>query len=147
MAESDTAKIRTKQAELREVDSPRGVVDETPSGMVERIVGRLGSEMSAVMVEQARAGKWTPWVLLAALALAILGALGWRYVEGEDECSPLVIQHVLHQAEAGEHEAQRLEAAGELEAAAAIRALTDVEGQPDDVRLCLLLEHKKRSKR
>lgn len=135
----DTAKHRTSPAVLREADAPGESHHETPSSLVERVMDKLAS----ATVEQARKGKAIPWALVAALAVCVVGAVAWRYVDAEAECSPLVVQYVLHQAQVGEEEAARLDAINEHAAAEAIRNLTNLEHQPADIQLCVLLESKR----
>ena len=107
------------------------------------LVQRVTDQALAVVAEHAKTGRAIPWALVMAFTVAVSGAVGWRALEaGESECSPLVVQHVLHQAHAGAEQAERLDSAGHHEIAAAIRTLTDVDSQPDDVRLCVLISQR-----
>lgn len=91
-----------------------------------------------------RVGGGSPWARVAALFVLVAGGISFQVANRtpEDDCSPLVVQHVLHQAAVGAAEAERLEASGEHLAAESLRRLTDINGQPDDVRLCLILSEK-----
>lgn len=137
----DTERIRSVASlPRRDSDAPAAARHETESSLLERVAGRLGD----VVVEHARAGRAIPWAIVVALAVLVAGALGWRYAEAGDDCDPLVVQYVLGQAEIGEREAVTLDLAGHRASAAAVRALTSINGQPDDVRLCALLIGRKK---
>jgi len=88
------------------------------------------------------------WPLAAAVvgvvALLVAGFVTWGVLTHTDECSPLVVEHVLHQAQAGEDAAAKLEASGDHGVAKAIRDITSADAQPDNVRLCVLIERKKK---
>lgn len=106
---------------------------------------REGSSTAVRMAAAVRAAGGGPfWAGVAALLVLVAGALGWKVTDAapEADCSPLVVQYVLHQAATGAAEADRLDAAGEHLAAESLRRLTDVNGQPDDVRLCLILSER-----
>ena len=76
---------------------------------------------------------------MAMLSVGLTASLVDRWMERRSECPPLVVQHVIHQAAVGAVEAKRLDGVGEAQAAAALRALTDINSQPEEVRLCVLL--------
>lgn len=99
-------------------------------------------EGSSAMTRVARAvGGPNPWARVTALLILVGGAVAWQAVprKPSDDCPPLIVQYVLHQAATGAEEADRLDAQGQHAAAESLRRLTDPNAQPDDVRLCLLL--------
>jgi hypothetical protein len=113
--------------------------DRDPSAsLIERVIQPL----AAAAVERAKTGKAIPWALVVAFVTAVGGMLGWQYVDAHDGCDPLVVQHVLHQAAEGAAQADTLDGLGHPEVADAIRSLTDIDNQPDDVRLCVLVQQR-----
>lgn len=133
-----TARIEgVRPSSLRDDEAPTSPSHETPSSL-----WRRGMDVG---LNLAARGKSVSWAVVAFTAVLGATAVAWRYVSAEVDCSPLVVQYVLHLSTVGGIEAEKLDAAGEHVAAESIRALTDVNRVPDDVRLCLILDERKRS--
>lgn len=127
---SDTARVAAVEpAVLREADAPGGASHERPSGLVRQALEFAG--------RSAKSGH--AWAGVAALAIVGASLLGWRYLDGVEQCDPTLSDYLLTQHALGEREAAALESRGEHATAEAIRELTSIENAPDSARLCTLL--------
>lgn len=159
-------------AKSEDKTGPRGVVDEdapsrshhgTPSELVEQVTSKFATVAGEQLVEKladalpqmaasmtgavdALRKRESSWPIVAGVVLVVLilasAAVTWGVLTHTSECNPLVVEHVMHQAEVGSRAADRLRADGHAAIASAIQELTDPNTQPDNVRLCVLIEAK-----
>lgn len=80
--------------------------------------------------------------VVSTVLVLVIGAVLWSVLTRTDDCNQLVVEHVLHQADAGEAAAAKLEPTNP-ELADAIRDITSADRQPDNVRLCVLIQTRK----
>lgn len=153
---------------------PRGVVEEdaparshhgTPSELVDQVTSKLATVASEHLVDRlaealpqvlqsmngavdALRKRESSWPLVIGIVSVVtvltIGVVSWGVLTHTSECNPLVVEHVMHQADVGSKTAERMRAAGHPEIADAIKELTDPNTQPDNVRLCVLIEAKKK---
>jgi hypothetical protein len=108
-----------------------------------------GGQSSLMRLADAVAGRVRggklPWSIVAVLVVALAADISYRLIDRRGaECPPLLVQHVLWQAQLGAAEVERLQAVGEQEAAESIRRITSITSQASDVQLCTMLAERDR---
>lgn len=137
-------------------DAPPTPAHETTSAMFRRAAAegvRAGLDASSRSLADpypvgAKLLRWLAGVLVFAASGAGAGYVASHpapepvapvSTERRPECNPLLEQVALHNASAGETLARALEADDLHKYAALVRELHDIDSQPADIRLCILL--------
>ena len=134
-------------------DAPAAPSAETPSSTLRRVLGDIipaaiaasaSSSTSKLAANHPTLARAIRVVMICLTVLGGGGAAVWVSTAPPERagCDPIVLQHNLHLATTGEELAVALDADGRPDQAARVRDMTDPKRLPDDLQLCVLLQHR-----